>query len=158
MTAPRFLAGFHGALTDEERHDHFSISNYAVCCKDCGADMFDVLPVRSEWQPGAVDEFAIQLLCCGCGARKLLFDAARDGYDGECGHLKFLHGEKLETRTLKSGVLVRVRLAYNIEAAELEEHARELGLAPHDLFDWFYVLCRESLPDEWQDVWNYECA
>jgi hypothetical protein len=139
------------------------IAVFSVACADCGSNMFDLLLIRSHWGDDEVSEIGVAAHCRGCGLRKSLFDATRNGFDGEHRHLDFLlpreGGPALEYVPMTvQGVRMRVALTYSIPFDELTAYAMEVARKPQDFFDWFSLACAATSQVEWHDIWEYECA
>lgn len=166
---PRVLSRFAQSATAPavETHDHMVTAGFELSCASCGAGRFRAFEVSTGWAgtDGSVQESVtgLTVVCASCDHGVELFDAVRDGYDGELGHLKFMSGPRsqspLRKETAEVGeTALRVWFTFNSELSELEETERETSVRPIDLFDWFSVEARASLDADWDWVWEHECA
>jgi hypothetical protein len=165
---PRVLSGFaQGSTPKVETEDHMVTAGFELSCRSCGGGRFRAFEVSTGWagNDGAAQESVtgLTVVCAACDDGVELFDAVRDGYDGELGHLKFMDGPRSQSPLRKEAaelgeIELRVWFTFNSELSELEQVGVETGVRPIDLFDWFAVEARSSLDAAWDWVWDHECA
>ena len=159
---PRVLAKF--TFTASKREGY--IADYALSCKSCGKEFFQVLSfpkiVSDERYYGLSPGQILfrpphKLVCITCGSDAPIFDPRTDGYDavanGFCGYETGSDGEK----PADDKYLVKVSLAYNCELSELEETANDVGVSAADLFDWITITASSASGGDPLEL-DYECA
>ena len=157
---PRSLVGFRASFAIiPAEPDGADCVAFDLSCRNCGARAFDLRELSAEL--GAA---AIMARCCACEHEAQVFSAVTDGYDGAFGHPHFLK-DIVSAKPLENtvgdavgAVQVRAGFSYSIPMAELIENAREAGVEPQDLFDWFHILTRPANAEIWDWTWDYECA
>ena len=160
QSPPRCLSAFGTTLKDEIVQHHMRSAAFEVSCGNCKGATFKLGILARDWKEDAQpSEIGVAAMCSGCGRREILFDGTRCGYDGEHGHLAFIKGGDVET-PLEDGRTARVRVEfiYNNEMTDLLKDAAALSKSPQDFFDWFHVSVSGLGPEDWTDVWEFECA
>jgi hypothetical protein len=138
------------------------VTTFQVRCATCGSDRFGVREQLSLQVGGQKTPQGINLICRGCQMRTVLFDAARDGYDGRLGRaVMFSEGRPVEQPLVVQGAAitdaeVRYRCEYNVPADEIFAIAEAQGVNPLELFDRFELAVSD--PSGWSDAWNYACV
>lgn len=137
------------------------VTRFQVRCAACGSDRFDVREQLSLQAGGETKPRGINLVCRGCQMRTVLFDAARDGYDGRLGRaVLFTEGRPVERPLVDDGVAVtnaqvRYAVRYNVAANEIFAIAEAEGVGPLELFDIFELEVGGEAG--WSGAWTYAC-
>jgi len=138
------------------------VTRFQVRCAACGSERFDVREQLSLQVGGETKPRGINLVCRGCQMRTVLFDAARDGYDGRLGRaVLFSEGRPVERPLVEHGAAVtnapvRYEVGYNVPADEIFAIAETEGVSPLELFDMFQLEVGGKAG--WSDAWNYACV
>ena len=161
--APRILANFAFGINNL---NEISV-DYGIICKSCGEKAFQVFSFPKTVSdkdsyfnavPGEILRLPPhKLICTACGSGGVIFDPRTDGYDavacGFCGYETRSEGEE----PAADKYFVTVLLAYNSELSELEETARDTGVAAADLFDGI-VITASPIAGGDPLILDYECA
>jgi hypothetical protein len=138
------------------------VTKFQVRCAACGSQRFDVREQLSLQVGGETKPRGINLICRGCQMRTVLFDAARDGYDGRLGRaVLFSEGRPVERPLVEGGAPVtdteiRYEVRYNVPADEIFDIAEAEGVSPLELFDIFELEVGGEAG--WTGAWNYACT
>jgi len=165
-TPPSCLADFNCAALPLEDDGLDLAVDFALTCKACGADTFEILAFPKV-APDPSPYFAIEpgqtlfqpphrLKCTSCGDERALFDVRTQGYDGVLNG-----GGAYESGTTGEAPIpgvfnVVVTACYNIELNELIELAHDAKVNASDLFDWLTIVGTSTGGE--QIELSYECA
>ena len=142
--------------------DNRLVTTFQVRCAACGSQRFAVREQMSLQAGGEKKPRGINLVCRGCQMRTVLFDAARDGYDGRLGRaVLFSDGRPVERPLVEDGAAVtdaqvRYLCQYTVPANEIFAIAEAEGVSPLELFDRFEL--EVSGKSGWSAAWNYACV